>query len=92
MDYIIVDTPPMALLADTEEIAHMADASVLVVKQDSAFARDINDSIDALNRTEAKVIGCIFNDVTAGFVERVGHYGYGSYYGYGGYYGKQSKE
>lgn len=92
MDYIIVDTPPMALVADTEEIAHMADASVLVVKQDSAFARDINDSIDALNRTEAKVIGCIFNDVTAGFVERVGHYGYGSYYGYGGYYGKQSKE
>ena len=56
------------------------------------MTRDINDSIDALNRTEAKVIGCIFNDVTAGFVERVGHYGYGSYYGYGGYYGKQSKE
>ena len=33
MDYVVVDTSPLALVADTEELAQMTDASVLVVRQ-----------------------------------------------------------
>ena len=62
-EYIILDTSPMALVADAEEIAQYADASLLVVRQNFALAGDINDCIDALNRQKGKLIGIIFNDV-----------------------------
>ena len=51
MDYVVVDTSPLALVADTEELAQMTDASVLVVRQDTVLAKDINDAIDILNNT-----------------------------------------
>lgn len=84
MDYIILDTPPMGIAADAEEMAEFADAAVLAVRQDSVLTRDINDAIDALNQKEEKVIGCVFGNVYPGFGERIGgSYGYG--YGYGTY-------
>lgn len=88
MDYIILDSSPMALVADTEELAHMADATVLVVRQDMVLAKDINDVVDTLNKTKGKVMGCIFNDVVTGFTETGSRYG--GYYGYGGEYGKRT--
>lgn len=91
MDYILIDTSPMALVSETEELAQKSDASVLVVRQDTVLTKDINDAIDALNNTNGKVLGCIFNDATPGFAGSRSHYGYGSRYGYGGYYGKRAK-
>ncbi|MCD8022700.1 MAG: CpsD/CapB family tyrosine-protein kinase [Lachnospiraceae bacterium] len=89
-DYIILDTPPLGLVAEGERIVAFADASLLVVRQDAVEARFINDAIDRLNETNAKVIGCIFNNVHTGFFSRVGSYG--SYYGYGGYhYGRYGR-
>lgn len=89
MDYIIVDTSPMALVSDTEELAQFMDAAVLVIKQDMVLAKDINDMIDVLNRTQSKVLGCIFNDVVTRLTESGSRYG--SHYGYGGHYGKNSE-
>ena len=91
MDYILIDTSPMALVAETEELAQKADASVLVVKQDMVLTKDINDAVDALNDTNAKVLGCILNDAAQGLPGSRSHYGYGSRYGYGGYYGKRAE-
>ena len=89
MDYIIMDTSPMALISDTEELAHLADATILVVRQDTVLAKDINDAVDTLEKTGTDLLGCIFNDATSGIRDRVGHYGYGGYYGYGRYgYGR----
>lgn len=64
MDYIVVDTSPIALVSDTVQIAEHADASVVVMSQDRILARDINDTIDSLNNTKAQVVGCIFNNVS----------------------------
>ena len=83
LDYIIIDSSPMALVADTEEMLDMADAAILVVKQHMSSVRDINDAIDVLNRREMKLLGCVFNDV-GGEQFSMGH-GYGGYSGYGGY-------
>lgn len=84
MDYIILDTPPMGMAADAEEMAELADAAILVVRQDGVMTRNINDAIDALNQKEEKVIGCVFSNVYPAFGERIGgSYGYG--YGYGTY-------
>lgn len=85
MDYIIMDTSPMALISDTEELAHLADATILVVRQDTVLAKDINDAVDTLENTGSKMLGVIFNDSTDSFSEGVSRYGYGGYYGYGRY-------
>ncbi|MDO4617461.1 MAG: P-loop NTPase [Lachnospiraceae bacterium] len=64
MDYIVMDTSPLALVSDTVQLAEYADSSVVVMGQDRILARDINDTIDSLNNTNAQVMGCIFNNVT----------------------------
>lgn len=89
MDYVIIDASPMAMVAETEELAQMSDATVLVVKRDMVLTTDINDAVDALNNTNGKVLGCILNE-TAGNPMSVQGSGYRSRYGYGGRYGKRA--
>ena len=81
MDYIILDTSPIGLVSDTEEMAQYADASLLVMQQDMVLAREINDAVDVLNATKGKVLGCVFNNVISGEVAKTGRYGYGGHYG-----------
>ena len=47
-DYIVIDSPPVSLMADAEILAEYSDVSLLVVRQGSASARYINDTIDIL--------------------------------------------
>ncbi|MDO4491740.1 MAG: polysaccharide biosynthesis tyrosine autokinase [Lachnospiraceae bacterium] len=62
MDYVVMDTSPVGLVSDTVQLAEHADGAVVVVSQDRILARDINDTIDSLNNTNAKVLGCVFNN------------------------------
>ena len=61
-DYVIIDTAPMGLVPDAEGIAEFCDASIIVVREDFILARNINDAIDTLNDTRAKVLGVVFNN------------------------------
>lgn len=93
-DYVIVDSSPMQLVADAEELADMVDACMLVVRQHFVEAKQINDGIDALNsKKHSRMIGCVFNYAHSGrfgsvgmFAYGNGGYGYGYGYGYGGHY------
>ncbi|MGM9537390.1 MAG: polysaccharide biosynthesis tyrosine autokinase [Candidatus Onthomonas sp.] len=62
-DYIIVDTPPAGVMVDTEEVSNYADGVILVVRQNHASARAIQDVVDALHQTKIQVLGCVFNNV-----------------------------
>lgn len=96
-DCVIIDSPPMGFFPDAEALAELADASMLVVRQDYTPACDINDAIDTLRQSKSEFLGCILNDMTGylGSGVSVG-YGYGGRYGYGNKYGygskRQSKE
>ena len=92
-DYIIIDSPPMSLMADAEVLADRADMSILVVRYDLMQAQDINDAIDALRDCKAHFAGCILNDVRTLPGERRTVVGYGGYgrYGHYGKYGKYGK-
>ena len=81
MDYVIIDTSPIGMVADTEEIAQYADASLIVVQQDLVMTGEINDAVDILNSGKAKVLGCIFNNVISGGIPGSRRYGYGGNYG-----------
>lgn len=85
MDFIIIDAPPLLAVADTEILADIADASLLVVRQSHAKTKEVNDAIDILNNSNSKLLGCVFNNVkTTLFGYRAG---YGKNYAYQGYYG-----
>lgn len=87
-DYVILDTSPMAFVADTEEYASLADASLLVIRQDVMETCYINDAIDNLENTGTKLIGCVFNGVHQGLLEKTGvygNYGTGTYSKYSHY-------
>ena len=92
MDVIIIDTPPMSASVDGECIAQVADAALLVVRQDRALVRMINDTIDVLKNANAEMIGCVLNNFyVADFSENM-NYGFGGRYGYGGKYGKYGRK
>lgn len=83
-DYIILDTAPISLVSDAEELAMMADTSVIVIRQHWIEAREINDTIDALGGRE-RMLGCVFNNAHKSNISTAST-GYG--YGYGGQYAK----
>lgn len=97
-DYVIVDAPPCALSSDPVTIAGAVDTAVLVIKQDSVRMTKIKYALDSLMSVDAKIMGCVLNEVSVG-INGYGYYngGYGykytrygySKYGYGYGYDKE---
>ena len=90
-DFIIIDTPPMAVAPDAECIAELVDASLLVVRQNAATAGMLNHALDILSDAQSMPLGCVLNNMYAPVLSEIGSYGYGYGYGYGGHYGKYGK-
>ncbi len=87
LDYVILDSPPMGICPDAEALAELADASLLVVRQDYTPACDINDAADVLRGANAAFLGCVLNgmrdidDYLSGgytYKKKYGGYGYGT--------------
>ena len=106
-DFVVLDLPPMSLVSDAESLMELADASVLVVRQNMAKTSGINKAISILEGGKAKLLGCVLNDVRSsafgaggygygygygyGKYGKYGHYGHYGKYGHYGYYGKYSQ-
>lgn len=93
-DYVILDTPPAAMLSDASDIAQCADCAVYVVKQDYARIERIAEGMEALTFAKTPIIGAILN----GLERPIGGYGYGGYryaryesYGNYGVYGEAAR-
>lgn len=74
MDYIIIDAPPISAVTDTEILADLVDASLLVVRQSTAMTKNINDAIDVITESKSELLGCVYNNV------RTSLFGYNSEY------------
>ena len=85
-DLVVIDTPPMAAGADAECIAELADAALLVVRQNAATADLLLHGLEVLQGAHAKFLGLVLNNVSAPLSEAGSYgYGYGTGYGYGNY-------
>jgi capsular exopolysaccharide synthesis family protein len=78
-DFIVMDLPPMSVAADAEGMAELADACLLVVRQNVAFASELNKAIGNLEGHRAKMIGCVLNNVFSTQLSSGQSYGYGGY-------------
>jgi exopolysaccharide/PEP-CTERM locus tyrosine autokinase len=82
--YILIDTPPPYITAETNAIARSVDGIILVVRQGKTRVKEVQDIIDIYGRE--KILGVVKN-----FSEKKFGYGYGYHkYGYHKYgYGKR---
>ena len=87
-DYIIIDSSPVSVAADTELILSHVDAVLLVVRQDWTQITEINRFIDMLSKSNAEFLGYVLNDFENQnpMGKKQYDYGYGKHYekyGYG---------
>ncbi len=88
-DYVILDTPPSAVVSDASIIAKNTDACLYVVRQDYAKLDSLQEGMDMMAGTGAAVVGTVLNGIETTVFS--GGYGYGYYsYGHYGRYGYSS--
>lgn len=92
-DYVVMDTSPCAMVADTALLCRFGDSVLYVVRCDWARESQVLDHVGALHERDVALTGFVFNGAP-----RRGHgygygygYGYGSKYGYGYGYGTKKK-
>lgn len=60
-DYIILDTPPVLLVTDSQILSTKADGTILVVRSDKTKKAEIKDSVEMLKKVNANIIGTVLN-------------------------------
>lgn len=85
--YVVLDTPPLSVFVDAAVLGSVADATLLVVREDYVRRDDVVASYTQLKQAGAHVVGTVLNYCDASG----GGYGYG-YYGYYSHYGSAEKD
>lgn len=75
-DYILMDTPPIALVSDPINIAVYSDAVILTIAYSETDKEVIKKSVDLLKQVNANIIGTVFNKVPAGRHNKYYQYNY----------------
>lgn len=79
-DYIIIDTPPVNVVADALAIVKKVDGVAFVVSQGKSTYPDVSRAIETLRFANANIIGAVMNRVDTGKKSKnTGSYGTYSY-------------
>lgn len=86
-DYIIIDTPPVAIVSDALVLSKLVSGFVVVVSEMSSTIPEINETVKALEFSGAKILGFIYNgsEVNKSYVNRYKYYGRKNYNYYRAY-------
>jgi receptor protein-tyrosine kinase len=77
-DWVIVDTPPVALLPDANLLAAMIDSAVLVVSARATPYPLVRRAVEAIG--QQRILGVVLNRMAkADMVAAYNYYGYGAY-------------
>jgi capsular exopolysaccharide synthesis family protein len=92
-DYIIFDTPPVALVTDAILLSRYSDSNIFIIRQNYSH-KGVIAMINNLKEEKMKEISILVNDIKES--KALGYryyYGYGYEYGYGyGYYSRYGYE
>lgn len=61
-DYVLVDSPPILLVADALELARMVDGVILVVRRNKASRDEAHEVKSIAERLEIHLLGAVFTD------------------------------
>ena len=86
-DYIFIDVPPAAAVADSSIVTSLCDGCILVLESGRIRRRFAQDVVEQLKKTDTPLLGTILNKVKLRrndpYYNRYYKYGYGYGYGYG---------
>ena len=88
-DFIVIDLPPVNIVADALVISSWTDGLIAVVRQNYSDRKALNACMYQIKQLGAKFLGFVMTDAAVGDGSykrygKYGHrYGYGSGYGYG---------
>ena len=60
-DYVIIDAPPVGVVADTLSLNQIVSTVLFVIKYDGPTHQEIQDSLEKLNKSGIHVLGCVVN-------------------------------
>lgn len=92
-DYIILDLPPVTVVADALVASKLANGMIVVVRQDFATKAALAETMRQMRYANAKVLGFVFNGIDGSkhsYQKHYYKYGYGYGYGYG--YARNSQQ
>jgi len=89
-DRVIIDSPPITSVADSQILAAICDITILVIRAEKSTRKAAQQARDALAGIGARVLGAVVNDVSPRH-SRYGYYSHYSYYGYGYGYGRKKE-
>ncbi len=89
-DRIIIDSPPVMPVTDSQILAAICDVTILVVRAEKSTRKACQQAKDALAGVGAHMLGAVVNDVSPRH-SRYGYYSHYGYYGYGYGYGRNNK-
>ncbi|MBU2492766.1 MAG: polysaccharide biosynthesis tyrosine autokinase [Bacteroidetes bacterium] len=84
-DYVIIDSPPVIAVTDSEILSRLVDASILVVSANSTEIDLMERGVELLKHEYGSFIGTVLNNFSY-------RSGYGSYYKYYYYYSHGGKD
>lgn len=76
-DFLIIDTPPVAVVSDTLMLADFTDINMFIVRQRYSSKNTLDLIQDLYQDQKLKNMGIVINDISL-----TGYYGYGLRYGY----------
>jgi len=74
--FILIDSPPVNMFAETRALAVMADATILVVREGESSREDISDALIALDH---RVMGVVYNGARELPFRKSSHYDHYAY-------------
>ncbi len=94
-DRIIIDSPPVTPVADSQILAAISDITILVLRAEKSTRRQSQAARESLLSVGGRLLGAVVNDVPRkggryGYYSKYGHYGRYGHYGY--YYGSREKK
>jgi len=83
-DLVILDSPPIIAVADSEILSSMVDGTILIVSAETTEIELMRRSVELLKRETTQFLGTVLNNFSY-------KSGYGSYYKYYYYYSRPEK-
>ena len=82
-DFIICDTPPVAIVADSIAFSKHMDGAIMIVRQNYATRNQITEGLEKLGNVGTNVLGVVLNNYDS---KVDNNYKYDKYYNYRSYY------
>jgi capsular exopolysaccharide synthesis family protein len=76
-DRVIIDSPPVMPVTDSQILAAVSDITLLVLRADKSNRKTSQHARDGLMSVGARILGAVINDVSKN--SRYGYYGYYNY-------------